>query len=133
MWGVRSWVLGLGSRAVVVQADPRDLTPLVLRFRLLRGGFLRRRNAAIFLISTVKRRQDAFPQYLGLGLNPVFKGTAFGLPALVVDMLRVQADLSFQQLGHECLLLLSAGIVVQNYSFSTQSVFQDKSIIPKKC
>src|SRR5258707_797212 len=31
-------------------------------------------------------------------------------------MLRVQANLPFDQLGHQCLLLLSAGIVIQNYS-----------------
>jgi hypothetical protein len=31
-------------------------------------------------------------------------------------MLRVESDLPFDQFGHECLLLLSAGIVIQNYS-----------------
>jgi hypothetical protein len=48
------------------------------------------------------------------------QGLAFGLPALVpaliVDMLRVQPDLSFQQLGHQCLLLLSTRILIQNDS-----------------
>jgi hypothetical protein len=42
---------------------------------------------------------------------------AFGLSALVVEMLRVQADLSLEQFGDECLLLFSAGICVHNYSY----------------
>ena len=55
----------------------------------------------------------------GFGLYPVLQGMAFGLPALVVQMLRMQANLSFKQLGHEGLLLFPTGIGIQNYSFGS--------------
>jgi hypothetical protein len=93
---------------------------------LLRGGFLERgRWASVFLVSAVERRQDAFSQHFGLGLNPVFEGTAFGLATLVITMLRVQANLPFEQFGHQCLLLLSTGIVVHSYSLGLNRCFRD--------
>jgi hypothetical protein len=51
------------------------------------------------------------------------QGLAIGLAALVVEMLRVQADLSFQQIGYECLLLFSAGIDIQDYSSCLKGIY----------
>jgi hypothetical protein len=42
------------------------------------------------------------------------QGKSFRLTTLVIETLRVQADLSFEQLGHECLLLFPSGIDIQN-------------------
>ena len=75
----------------------------------LRAGFGR-----AFAGLPVKRSQYAIFQHARFGLDPVVQGLAFLLAALVIKMLRVQADLSFEQFGHECLLLFSAGIDIQN-------------------
>ena len=65
---------------------------------------------------SVERGQDAVLQDSRFCFHPILQGVAFGLAALVVEMLGVQADLSFEQFGYECLLLFSANINVQNYS-----------------
>jgi hypothetical protein len=53
---------------------------------------------------------------LGLRLHPVFQGRPFSFAALLIKILGVQANLPLNQFGHQCLLLLSTGLVIQNYS-----------------
>jgi hypothetical protein len=66
----------------------------------------------------VEGREGAVLQHTSFGFHPVLQGQSFLLSTLIVEMLRVQADLSFEQLGHECSLFLSTGLAVQNYSLT---------------
>jgi hypothetical protein len=71
-------------------------------------------RGALFAAFAVKRGQNAVFQDARFCLEPVLQGQSFRLTTLIVETLRMQADLSFEQLGHECLLLFSAGIDIQN-------------------
>ncbi len=64
-----------------------------------------------------------FSKYLGFGFHPVLQGKTFGLTALVVQLLGVQPDLSFQQFGYECLLLLSTGIAIHTIPLAYKGIF----------
>jgi hypothetical protein len=88
----------------------------------LGSGFLRVSwGVVVFAGFAVERGQDAVFEHTRFCFHPVLQGQVFSLSAilatLVVEMLGVQANLSFEQFSYECLLLLSSGIDIQNKSF----------------
>lgn len=72
-------------------------------FRLF---FLRVRTGR--LETTIKRSDGRRVENLGLGLHPIFKGLAFDLTALFVELLRPLANPPLDRADHQVLLLFPA-------------------------
>ena len=71
----------------------------------------------------VERRENAILQHTSFCFHPVLQGQSFLLAALIVEMLRMQPDLSLEQFGQKRLLLFSSGIGIQDKSSSVNRSF----------
>jgi hypothetical protein len=71
----------------------------------------------------VERGQDAVLEHLGFCFDPILQGEAFRLASLVVELLGVQADFSFQKFGDQGLLLLSAGIAIHTIPLAYTGIY----------